>query len=307
MPMGRDVVTIGTFDGVHRGHQSVLAAARRTAALHAGDSVAYTFDVPPRSVTEGGDAQLLLSPLTKRVLLRAWVDRVIEAPFPEVRDRSPRAFARDVLLGSLAARAIVVGESFRFGFGRSGDVDLLASFAAEMGFDLVVVPALILGTEAVSSTRIRSLLRSGDVVQAAILLGRPPLLRGEVVAGDGIGRTLGFPTANLRLDPRVLVPRHGVYFSRAYADGTRSLALTYVGRRPTLADSSVRCEVHLLDAPGRELRGETIEVHLYQLLRPDRAFATLAGLREQMNHDLEAARRAAPAHPDASDPDPFGG
>jgi riboflavin kinase/FMN adenylyltransferase len=305
--MGRDVVTIGTFDGVHRGHQSVLAAARRTAALHGGDSVAYTFDVPPRAVTEGGDAQLLLSPSTKRVLLRAWVDRVIEAPFLEVRDRSPRAFARDVLLDQLAARAIVVGDSFRFGVGRSGDVDLLASLAEEMRFDLVVVPALILGTEAVSSTRIRSLLRSGDVEKAAILLGRPPLLRGEVVAGDGIGRTLGFPTANLCLDPRVLVPRHGVYFSRAYADGTRSLALTYVGRRPTLADSSVRCEVHLLDAPGRELRGETIEVHLYQLLRPDRAFATLAGLREQMDHDLEAARRGAPAHPDASDPDPFGG
>ncbi len=307
MPVGSDVVTIGTFDGVHRGHQSVLAAARRATALHGGRCVAYTFDVPPRAVTGGGDAQLLLLPSTKRILLGAWVDRVIEAPFLEVRDRSPRAFARDVLIDELAARAVVVGESFRFGVGRSGDVGLLASLAAEMGFDLVVVPPLILGTEAVSSTRIRGLLQAGDVEEATALLGRPPLLRGDVVPGDGIGRTLGFPTANLRLDPRVLVPRHGVYFSRAYAGGIRSLALTYVGRRPTLADSSIRCEVHLLDAPSRELRGETIEVHLYQLLRPDRAFATLAALTDQMCLDLQAARRAAPARPDASDPDPLGG
>jgi riboflavin kinase/FMN adenylyltransferase len=307
MPMGCDVVTIGTFDGVHRGHQRVLAAARRTAAQHSGDCVAYTFDVPPRAITEGGDAQLLLPPSTKRILLGTWVDRVIEASFLEVRERTPRAFARDVLLDQLAARAVVVGESFRFGVGRSGDAALLATLAAEMGFDLVVVPSLVLGTEAVSSTRIRGLLQAGDVEEAAILLGRPPLLRGAVVAGDGIGRTLGFPTANLRLDPRILVPRHGVYFSRAYAEGIRSLALTYVGRRPTLGDSSIRCEVHLLDVPTRSLCGETIEVHLYQLLRPDRTFPTLAALREQMSLDLQAAQRAAPTCPEARDPDPFGG
>lgn len=305
--MGRDVVTIGTFDGVHRGHQAVLDTARRSARLGGGSCTAYTFDVPPRAVTEGGEAQLLLPPSTKRLLLETWVDRVIEAPFPKVRDRSPRSFVSDVLVGTLAARAVVVGESFRFGVGRSGDIGTLAALAAEARLELVVVPPVVLAGDAVSSTRIRTLLLGGDVEQAATLLGRPPLLRGEVVAGDGIGRTLGFPTANLRLDPRVLLPRHGVYLSRAYARGIRSLALTYVGRRPTLEDSPLRCETHLLDAPERGLEGETLEVHLYRLLREDRAFPTVAALRQQMDFDLLAARHAAPLHPDGADPDPIGG
>jgi riboflavin kinase/FMN adenylyltransferase len=305
--MGYDVVTIGTFDGVHRGHQAVLGAARRHAQQKGGDCAAYTFDIPPRAVTEGGEARLLLPTETKRVLLEAWVDRVIEAPFPEVRDCSPQSFVSDVLAGALAARAVVVGESFRFGAGRSGDIGTLSALAAQAHLELAVVPSVIVAGASVSSTRIRALLQAGDVEQAATLLGRPPLLRGEIVAGDGIGRTLDFPTANLHLDPRILLPRHGVYLSRAYAPGIRSLALTYIGRRPTLEASPLRCETHLLDAPDRALAGETVELHLYRLLREDRAFPTLAALRQQMDLDLLAARRGAALYPNATDPDPFGG
>jgi len=307
MPMTRDVVTIGTFDGVHRGHQSVLTVARATAAAHGGKCIAYTFDVPPRAITGEEEPRLLLSPSTKRLLLKRWVDRVLEAPFHKLRELGPRAFVNEVLVGELAAGAVVVGESFRFGRGRTGDVSVLAKLACDAGLELTVVPALTIGEEPVSSTRIRRLLQAGDIAQAASLLGRPPLLLGTVVPGDGIGRTLGFPTANLSLDPRILLPRHGIYLSRAFGAGIRSQALTYVGSRPTMSESPVRCEVHLLEDPRRDLRGETIEVHLHALLRTDRAFATLDDLRRQMSLDLEAARLAANAFPDRSDSDPFGG
>jgi riboflavin kinase / FMN adenylyltransferase len=306
-PMGQDVVAIGTFDGVHIGHQRVLAAARRRADEVGGRCVAYTFDSPPRTLLGDEDARLLLPPSTKRRLLTAWADRVVEAPFLELRDLGPLDFVRDVLARDLGASAVVVGESFRFGRDRSADVRALADLASESGIGLVVVPPLLVGGAAVSSTRIRDLLALGDVAEARDLLGRPPLVRGDVVAGDAIGRTLGFPTANLLLDPRVLVPGDGVYLSRAYSDGIRSVALTYCGHRPTLGGTATRCEVHLLNAPDRDLRGATFEVHLYAFLRPDRAFPTLEALRERMEADLRQARRDASLYPDASDPDPFGG
>lgn len=302
--MGSRVVTIGTFDGVHLGHQRVLDAARRASGSE-GPSLAYAFDAPPRA--SDGLGLLLVPPGTKRVLLARWVDLIVDADVPRVRPLTPRAFVRDVLAGELEARTVVVGESFRFGAERAGDVRTLGVLAGEAGITVEVVPALLLNGEPVSSTRIRSLLAAGDVEQAALLLGRPPLLRGRVEPGDAIGRTLGFPTANLAIDPRVLVPQHGVYLSRAFVAGARSLALTYVGRRPTLGGSSVRCEVHLLEPPQRGLVGEIAEVHLYRLLREDVRFTSLAALRSQMELDLVAARRDAGRFPDAADPDPVGG
>jgi riboflavin kinase / FMN adenylyltransferase len=305
--MGQDVIALGTFDGVHRGHQSVLAAARRCADQACGRCVAYTFDVPPRATAGGASARLLLSPATKRRLLGAWADRVVEAPFHDVRNLAPEQFVSRVLVRDLDAKAVVVGSSFRFGKDRSGDVSLLGRLAQDVGIELVLVPPLCVGGEAVSSTRIRTLLESGNVGEARELLGRPPLFRGRVVPGDAIGRTLGFPTANLDLDPRILRPLDGIYLSRAYYDAVQSLALTYCGRRPTLGGTSARCEVHLLEPPSKDLQGTTLEVHLYSLLRPDRAFPTPAALREQMQKDLEEARRAAPLLPEAMDPGPFGG
>jgi riboflavin kinase/FMN adenylyltransferase len=305
--MARDVVTIGTFDGVHRGHQSVLAVARAAAAARGGKCIAYTFDVPPRAITGEQEPRLLLPPSTKRLLLRGWVDRVLEAPFHKLRELEPRAFVNEVLVRELAAGAVVVGESFRFGRDRTGDISVLAKLACDAGLELTVVPALTIGDEPVSSTQIRRLLQAGDIARATSLLGRPPLLLGTVVPGDGIGRTLGFPTANLGLDPRILLPQHGVYLSRAFGAGIRSAALTYVGSRPTMSESPIRCEVHLLEDPRRDVRDEMIEVHLHALLRTDRAFATLDALRRQMILDLEVARLAAGAFPDRSDPGPFGG
>lgn len=307
MPMARDVVTIGTFDGVHLGHQKVLAAARAAATAREARCTAYAFDVPPRAVAEEEEPQLLLPPATKRHLLGHWVDRVIEPAFDDVRDLEAVSFVRDVLARELDAGVVVVGASFRFARHRVGDVSTLVNLAAPLGLAISVVPSFCVGGAPVSSTRIRALLTSGAVEEAASLLGRPPLLRGPVVPGDGIGRTLEFPTANLMLDRRVLLPRHGVYLSRAFVGHAWSFALTYVGLRPTLGESSLRCEVHWLLPPPHRLEGETLEVHLVSLLRPDRAFASLSDLRQQMEVDRAAATRAAAAYPVSSDPHPFGG
>ncbi len=305
--MRHDAVAIGTFDGVHVGHQSLLAAAQRSARAAGGRAIAYAFDVPPRAQTGQEDARLLLDPAMKRVILGGWVDRIVEASFPAVRDVSAESFVRDVLRRDLQARSVVVGASFRFGKDRSGDVATLVDLALDVDIDVVIVPPVLRDGVAVSSTRIRDLLLAGSVPEAASLLGRAPALRGAVVSGDAVGRTLGFPTANLALDPRVLLPLHGVYVAAAFVGGRRYPAMCYVGRRPTLAGTAVRCEVHLLESPTAELRGLVLETHVYRLLRPDRAFASLAQLQAQMEDDRRAALAASDACLEAMDPLPFGG
>ncbi|MGD9675948.1 MAG: riboflavin biosynthesis protein RibF [Candidatus Bipolaricaulia bacterium] len=295
--MKQTAVAIGTFDGVHRGHQRILAETRNLAAAGGLESVAYTFDGPPRSFDGPKPVSLLLPPEVKRALLQSWVDRVECASFPAVRDLEPTAFVDQVLVGELASRLVVVGASFRFGRDRSGDAAWLAAFAAPRGVDVRVLPPLEVAGAPVSSTRIRQLLRAGDVEAAAELLGRPPVLLGVVESGDRIGRTLGFPTANLRTDPRVLVPGAGIYLAHAFRAGAASYALVYVGTRPTLSTSELRCEVHLLTPPEDDLRGAEFEVHLLRRLRDDRRFANLQALKLQMQDDLDQARALAAFFP----------
>ncbi|MDD5646970.1 MAG: riboflavin biosynthesis protein RibF [Candidatus Bipolaricaulis sp.] len=295
--MKQTAVAIGTFDGVHRGHQRILAETRNLAAARGLESVAYTFDGPPRSFAGPEPVSLLLPPDAKRALLESWVDRVECASFPSVRDLEPAAFVDQVLVEHLASRLVVVGASFRFGRDRSGDATWLGTFAAGRGVDVRVLPPLYVAGAPVSSTRIREFLRAGDVEAAAELLGRPPVLLGVVEAGDRIGRTLGFPTANLRMDPRVLVPGAGIYLAHAFRAGAASHALVYVGTRPTLLASVLRCEVHLLTPPEGDLHGTALEVRLLRRLRDDRRFPDLDALRHQMAEDLDQARMLAVSFP----------
>lgn len=289
--MGGAVVTVGTFDGVHRGHQAVLARVGEVARGGDLDRVAYAFDRPPRLLSEdGADPCLLLPQAVKMRLLEAWVDRVERADFEGVRDLSAADFIERVLLERLAARAVVVGESFRFGRGREGNLSLLRRVGKAHGLRVVAVPPVVVGGESVSSTRIRALLALGRVGEARELLGRPPLLVGLVVAGDGLGRALGYPTANLALDPSVLRPGSGIYLAYAFWLGKESPGLLYVGERPTVKGQTLRAEVHLLDSPEEELYGRTLEVQILARLRDDRAFPSLAELRHEMDQDAERAR-----------------
>jgi riboflavin kinase/FMN adenylyltransferase len=267
------VAAIGSFDGVHRGHRRVLDTAR-----DAGTPVtAVTFWPHPRLVL--GNRVDLLSTLERRVELldEAGVDEVLIVEFtPELAAREPAEFA-DSVLRQIGAKVIVVGESFRFGRAAAGDPALLR----ELGFDVRTVATL----EGVSSTNIRSLLREGDVVSAARLLGRPPELEGTVVLGDQRGGTLGYPTANLSVPADLLVPAYGIYAGAAL--GHR--AAISIGVNPHYGGDERRIEPHLLDFEG-DLYGRRLVVELWRRLRDERAFSSEAELVAQITRDVAETR-----------------
>ncbi len=268
-------VAIGTFDGVHLGHRATIAAAAATGLR----STVVTFDPHPRLVL-GYDVQLL-APFERRLelLAEAGPDETLVVEFtPELSRLQPDEFV-DAILRPLGTRVIVAGEGFRFGAGRRGDLDVLG----RLGFDVRPVPLV----PDVSSSRIRELLRAGDVRGAATLLGRPPEVDGTVVAGDQRGGTLGFPTANLAVEAGLLVPAHGIY-----AGATRGhKAAISIGVNPHYGGRERKVEAYLLDFSG-DLYGERLRVELWRRLRDERAFASEADLIAQMTRDVEAARAA---------------
>ncbi len=291
--MSRTVVTVGTFDGVHRGHQALLARARERARERGIESLALTFRKPPQNYL-GNLKPLLMPPEKKLELLGRFVERVVALDFPKVQRWSPRAFVEGVLVRDLGAEVVVVGENFRFGRDREGDTTTLEELGEEFGFGVEVVPAVVVDGEVVSSTAVRGALRAGEVERATRLLGRPPQLWGRVVPGSGQGRKLGFPTANLSLDPEVLIPAEGIYAAWALFRGEKRPGALYIGRRPTLgeySDPSVSVEVHILGLDeGVSLYDLEVEVQLLARLREDRRFPSLEALRAQIARDVEQTR-----------------
>jgi riboflavin kinase/FMN adenylyltransferase len=270
-------VALGTFDGVHRGHRRVLDAA-----IAAGEtSTTVTFDPHPR-VALGYGVELLTS-LERRLELleEAGVDEALVVDFDlEVAQLGPEEFVERVLV-PIGTEVVLAGANFRFGRGRSGDLDLLR----RLGFDVRAVPLV----EGVSSTRIRDLLRAGEVERAAGLLGRPAEVEGTVVVGDARGGTLGFPTANLRQEPGLIVPGYGIY--AGLADGHR--AAISIGTNPHYGGGERRIEAFLLDFEG-DLYGEKLRLQLWERLRDERAFDSEAELVVQIGLDVEATRGAQP-------------
>lgn len=267
-------VAIGSFDGVHRGHGHILEAARAV-----GPTTVVTFWPHPRLVL--GNRVELLSTLERRLELleAAEVEEALVVGFtPEVAALTAEQFADDVLR-RIGTTVVVVGEDFRFGRGAAGDSALLR----RLGFEVRAASLL----EGVSSTRIRTLLREGDVVGAAGLLGRPPELDGTVVLGDQRGGTLGYPTANLATAAELLVPEYGIYAGAAL--GHR--AAISIGVNPHYGGDERRIEPHLLDFEG-DLYGRRLVVELWARLRDERAFASEADLVAQIARDVEATRAA---------------
>ncbi|MFL5954859.1 MAG: riboflavin biosynthesis protein RibF [Gaiellaceae bacterium] len=269
-------VAIGTFDGVHLGHRAVIGAAVEAAPL---TPTVVTFHPHPRTVL--GNRVELLATLERRLELLedAGVEDVLVVEFtPAVGGLPPEDFAHDYLLG-IGAEAIVAGAGFRFGRRRAGDLDLLRS----LGLDVRPVPLV----EGVSSTSIRQLAHAGEVEGAARLLGRPLEVDGTVVTGEQRGGTLGFPTANLLVDPDLLVPEFGIY---AGAVGDRRAAIS-IGINPHYGGTERRIEAYLLDWSG-DLYGDRLVVELWRRLREERAFTSEAELIEQIARDVEETRAA---------------
>ena len=268
-------VTIGTFDGVHRGHRGVLEAAR-AAELR---TTVVTFWPHPRTVL--GNRVELLTTLERRLELfeQNGIDEVLVVTFDaEIAKLEPAAFA-ELFLRRIGARVITVGENFRFGRGASGDAETLRT----LGFDVRPAPTVA----GVSSTTIRDLLREGDVRGAAMLLGRPAEVEGTVVLGDQRGGTLGYPTANLDVPPDLLVPAYGIYAGAAL--GHR--AAVSIGVNPHYGGRERRVEPYLLDYEG-DLYGRRLVVELWERLRDEQAFPSEEALLEQIAKDVKATRSA---------------
>ena len=285
------VVALGNFDGVHLGHQTVLARAVEEARRLEVGGVAATFWPHPRSVLKNGGSPGLLGTIEDRreALLAFGADEVRTIPFDlELSEKSPEEFVRDVLVGELGAKAVVVGENFRFGYKAAGDFAELKRLMRRFGGDAFAVEVRGAAGE-ISSTRIRAVLLEGDVSEAAKLLGRLYRVRGEVVVGDRRGRTIGFPTANGRPDPAVIVPARGVYACFVRVGEESYAACTNVGVAPTFERGENRIEAHLLDFSG-DLYGRIVDVLFLERIRGERRFSGVDELGEQIGRDVEEAR-----------------
>ncbi|HEX2272257.1 MAG TPA: bifunctional riboflavin kinase/FAD synthetase [Acidimicrobiales bacterium] len=299
-------VTIGAYDGVHRGHQAVLAELRRLADERGLLTAVVTFDRHPAAVVRPESAPKLLTDLDQKLEVLAatgHVDYAVVLTFDERRAaQEAPAFVDELLGGLLQARLVVVGEDFHFGRGRRGTVDLLRTMGAALGFDVVGLPLIgVAGVEGpVSSTAVRRRLAGGDVAGAAALLGRPYELRGVVEPGDARGaRLLGFPTANVAVAPEILLPADGIYAGWYERPGGQvHPAAISVGRRPTFYEGapSSLVEAYLLDFDG-DLYGEAARVRFVDRLRGEERFESVEALVAQMELDVDAARQVLAVPP----------
>jgi riboflavin kinase/FMN adenylyltransferase len=306
--LGPTAIALGSFDGLHRGHRRVIAAVTGAESSDQEPVIptVVSFWPHPREVLHGEPRLRLDLPEEKLELLEPLgIEQLVLVPFTrQLAALTPESFVREVLADRLQARRIAVGTNFRFGVDRSGDVNELARIGASLGIDVRVLPMLWDGAERVSSSRIRRALAAGDIQEAARLLERPYRFSGLVVRGRGLGRQLGWPTANLAVDGRKFLPLEGVYSALAWRDGEAMAAVMNLGPQPTvdpLAPSAV--EVHLL---GRtlELVGERLTVQPLGLLRRQQAFASLEDLSRQIRLDADRALQDCRSHGDPTSAPP---
>lgn len=303
-PLGPAVLTMGAFDGVHLGHRRLVARTAELARQHGGRAIAVTFWPHPDAIVRPDARIELLTTLSERLDLLAalhLLDAVVVLPFTDhMAALDPEAFL-DAIAGWCQPIAFVEGPDFAFGHRRAGDLAFLRASGARRGFTVETLDVRDDDTsgkngndvERISSTRIRDLVREGQVEKATQLLGRPYMLSGEVVGGDQRGRLLGFPTANLRLDGRKLLPALGIYAVRVRLPGEASaghLGVASVGVRPQFkSERNILAEVHLLDAT-MDLYGLTLEAELVARLREERRFESVDALIAQMHCDVQQAR-----------------
>ena len=296
------VLTIGNFDGVHRGHQAILAAGRRRAQAVACPLVAMTFDPHPLAVLTPGHVPPTLTPTDEklRLLEQGGVDvAVLVKATPDFLRMAPETFMQHVMVERFAPRAIVEGASFRFGHRRQGDVETLRQAAVGLGFEVEVVEPVrvALGGHpdaVISSSLIRQLLSNGTVDQAALCLGRPYALIGRVTRGAGRGRGLGFPTANVEVAGQ-LTPAEGVYAGMAELEAGRFAAAVSIGRNVTFEQQELGVEAHLLGFQG-DLYERAIRLELLDWVRSHQRFETAEALGRQIQRDLDEVRKAAASH-----------
>jgi riboflavin kinase / FMN adenylyltransferase len=302
-PLHGAVVAIGNFDGVHRGHQAVIAIAQRRAASLARPAAALTFEPHPRSFFRPGEPLFRLTDERDklRLLASTGLDGAIVLPFDAaLAAQSADEFVQHILVDRLAIAGVTIGFDFHFGANRSGSPDYIAAAGQRHGFSVDIVPRFADNGRVISSGPIRDALTGGHVTEAAEMLGFPWFVSGEIVHGDKRGRELGYPTANLRLDPSCGL-RHGIYAVRVGFDGHWHDGVASFGRRPMFDIGTVLLEVFLFDFAA-DLYGRTIDVAFIEWIRPELKFDTIDDLVRRMDEDSRIARAALAKMPDAHPP-----
>ena len=291
------IYALGFFDGVHLGHQALLGACVALAKEQNAEPAAITFESHPQSLFSNQIPPLLNTLRDRqRLLERYGMEKVLAFPVTkEVMSTDWRTFL-DSLVEQDAA-GFVCGDDFRFGNRGEGNGRLLEQYCIEKGLPCILVPEQTVDGTRVSSTHIRRQIEQGDMATAVWFLGHPHILTGEVVPGRQLGRTIGVPTANLRLPEGILVPRYGVYCCKAIVDGKAYPAVTNVGHRPTVEGRHVTVEPWLLDFEG-DLYGREITLEFYFFLRPEQKFGSLEELKDQIQADAEKTRRFFPVNND---------
>jgi riboflavin kinase/FMN adenylyltransferase len=287
----RPVVTLGNFDGVHLGHRRAMALLKERARALDAPAIAVTFEPHPVSVVrpEQAPKRILTPELKQEVLAELGLDYLVIIHFTEEFSRmEPDAFVETVLVDTLHAAELVLGANFRFGRGRSGDLEALRALGKRHGFVVHQVEASSHDGSIISSSRIRQSLVAGDVGEAAIMLGRPYFLQGTVVEGDGRGRLMGFPTANVKVDGDVLVG-DGVYVTDAVIGTERYHGMTHVGRRPTFGLDERMVETHLFDF-DQQIYGALARLYFHHRIRGTVAFDSADALKARLEQDESEAR-----------------
>ncbi|MBU1702522.1 MAG: bifunctional riboflavin kinase/FAD synthetase [Candidatus Eisenbacteria bacterium] len=291
----RAYATIGVFDGIHRGHQLIFYQMLQRARHKGGRCVLVTFDPYPGEIFAPNNPirRLQTEDQKRRFLVELGFEGMLVVGFSrELSQMSPGSFLDEILLAQLDLEELYVGYDFRFGRDREGGIEELESLSRSRGFRVFQVPALVDEGMPISSSRIRQALLAGDVASARRWLGRPHALEGRVVRGRGEGTRLLFPTANLELDPRILLPKDGVYVVQVEVETQVRGGVMNIGRRPTLTKSTFsNVEVHLFDW-NLDLVGKTLQVHILTRIRSEKRFRSVEALKKAIQDDMSQARAA---------------
>lgn len=290
------VLTIGTFDGLHEGHRRILASVVAEAKARGGTSILITFHPHPRKLIQPDQPLRLLTSLNERLALidEAGIDVTVVIPFTsDFAAQSAHDYISGFLLRQFRPEAIIIGYDHRFGQDRAGDISLLRSYAAEREYAVFEIPAQLIDDAAVSSTKIRKALAAGKVAEAAAMLGGAYRLSGKVSRGAQLGRTIGYPTANIiPEDPEKMIPLSGVYAVRVFAEGGfEAKGMMNIGVNPTVSSSHIqKLEVHLFDFSG-DLYDRELEIHFVARLRDEQKFSGLEALKAQLAQDEDHSRK----------------
>lgn len=294
------VVTIGTFDGVHIGHQKIISRLQEVAKKSGGETVILTFFPHPRMILHPDDLNIkLISTMDEKAekLAALGIDHLIITPFTrDFSNLTPQEYIKEILVEKIGTRHIIIGYDHRFGKDRKGGLKELQSFASDFGFDVEEIPEQDINDVAVSSTKIRNAILSGDAKTASEFLGYAFQLTGKVIKGDQLGRVLGFPTANLFIEENYkLIPSDGIYavsieFNTEEKNSKAAMGMAYIGHRPTINGMSRNIEVNIFDF-DEDIYGHTIRVNFLDYLRGDVKFNSLEDLRQQLTKDEKAARK----------------